>query len=601
MADGGAAGVFAGVGGRATARRWGSILLAALVLAGLGFVAYRNSFTVPFVYDDEPAIPANPRIRSLWPFGMADYNVQSTECGRPLVRLSLALNYALGRYEVRGYHVFNLALHVLSALLLFSLVQRTLRLASARASRLHTAAPCLALITAALWLVHPLQTDAVTYVIQRTELLMGFFYLATLSSASASLTSPSPRAWCVLGVLCCALGMASKEAMASAPLVVALYDRAFAFPSWGEMLRRRRGFYAGLASTWLVLAALVVSGPRDTTVGFGLGVAWWEYGATQLGMILHYLRLAFWPDELCLDYGRGLARGVAEILPGALVVGALVALTIWGIFRRPVLGFLGAFFFGILAPSSSVVPIITEVGAERRMYLSLAVVLVVVVLGAYGLLSRVLRRSAGARDPALGAVALLALAALAAGCLFTARRNEVFQSELSLWTDTVAKRPDNPAAHNNLGRVYAQTGRVNEAFEQFTIATGLPQCGIDAYNNLGTALCELGRLDESVACFQNVLRQKADNPGAYEGLGAVLSRQRKWPEAVEAFQKCVSLGYRSADVHSNLGRALFKAGRDPEAIQAFQKALELEPGHEIAAKNLKVVQDLLKKAAETQR
>lgn len=589
--------------------------LVALFLAALGMLAFRNSLDTPFVLDDEPAITDNPRIRTLWPAGAENYAIQSTERGRPVVRLSLALNYALGELElgqhallnrlaralgigqgglnVRGYHVFNLVVHVLSALVLFALVRRTLRLPHLALERFRRSASLLALVVAGLWLVHPLQVDAVTYTIQRTELLMGLFYLLTLYAVLRSLDARRPRTWGVAAVACCALGMLSKEAMASAPIVVALYERAFVFPSWRATLRRRARLYAGLASTWGILAVLVTRGPRDESVGFDLGVAWWQYLATQAGMILHYLRLSFWPRPLCLDYGRALADSAREIVPGALVVGTLALATLWALRARPALGFLGAWFFLVLAPSSSVVPIVTEVGAERRMHLPLAALLVLATLAALRVIQALARRlgSADGRAPA----ALLALGAsvlLALSCALTRRRNEDFRSDLAIWEDTVAKRPEHPGARNNLGRALARLGRFDEAVEQFSTALGLPYCPPDALVNLGNVLTDLGRLEAAAAHFEAVLRDDPGRETAHEGLGAVRLRQERWGEAIAEYEACLAAGHRSADIHSNLGMALFKAGRVAAAIREIQAALALDPHHAIAARNLALIHDL---------
>lgn len=584
-------------------------LLALLCFAALGLWAWHGALDAPFVFDDEPAIRDNPRIRELWPSGDANYAVQSSERGRPFVRLSLAVNYRLGELEldphgpfagvaralgigqggldVRGYHLFNLGVHVLSALALFALVRRTLQNSELTSGAYAAAAPALAFVAAALWLVHPLQIDAVTYTIQRTELLMGLCLLATLYAAVRALDAPSPRRWEVASVGACALGMLSKEAMAVAPLLVALHDRVFVFPSWRAAWERRRGLYAGLAGTLVLVAWIVASGPRDETVGFGLGVPWWRYLETQGGMILHYLRLVFWPEPLCLDYGRLLAQGPREILPGALVVSALCAATLWALRVRPGLGFLGAWFFLLLAPSSSFLPIITEVGAERRMHLPLAAVVVLVVLGLHRLGQRLVPGSArGARafGVLFGAALVIPLGVL------TIRRNEVYRSELALWEDTVAKKPTNPGARNNLGRALARLGRFDEAVQQFSSALALPDCPPDALVNLGNVLTDLGRLDQAAAHFRQVLERLPGSPKAHEGLAAVSMRQERWADAVASYRTCLAAGHRSADIHSNLGKALYKLGRVDEAIREMRAALALDPRHETAARNLALVE-----------
>ena len=199
--------------------RWGRGVVAPTVLTALAAAAWANSLSAPFIFDDRPAILANPHIRQLWPLSRAlTAPPRSILAGRPVASLTLAINYALGELDVRGYHAFNLALHVLSALILLGIVRRTL----ARSARLVSAARPLALVAAAIWLVHPLQTDAVTYVTQRTELLMGLFYLLTLYAAIRAAEGSRSWPWQTASVVSCALGMASKEVMITAPLMVML-------------------------------------------------------------------------------------------------------------------------------------------------------------------------------------------------------------------------------------------------------------------------------------------------------------------------------------------------------------------------------------------
>jgi len=555
------------------------------LLAGLVFLAYRNSLDVPFLFDDEPAITANPRIRHLWPFGDHGYAVQSTEAGRPVVRFTLALNYRFGGLEPRGYHLFNLGLHLGSALLLFELLWRLLA-APRAAAGLRASAPFLAAGVTALWSVHPLLTDAVTYVIQRTELLMSFFLLATLLCALRG--AQGGARWNGLAVLCCFLGMGCKEAMAMAPVLVVLMERAFVFGTFREGFARRRWVYAALFASWIPLALIVASGPRDQTAGWHLGIPWWRYLLTQGPVILHYLELVFWPAGLVLDYGKRLAEGPREWWLGVSVVGALFLASAWACVKLPTLGFAGACFFLILAPSSSIVPILTEVGAERRMYLPLAALLAVLLLGLWWLVSALMSRE-GLRRGVFGAlVGMLVLLATPA----TIARNAVLRSELTAWQDAVAKRPDNPGAHNNLGRVYAKRGELELARQHFETAVGLPDCGVDAYTNLGLVLADLGRLEESEAYLGTVVRDNPDFAQGHEYLGSVLMRREKWADARASYETCLRLGRRSASILNDHARTLFKLGDLEGAIARLEEALELEPDHAIARANLEKMRAL---------
>ena len=168
-----------------------------------------------------------------------------------------------------GYHVVNLAIHILGALVLYGVVRRTLLCASLR-QRYGDEARWLALAVALIWVVHPLQTESVTYLIQRTESLMGLFFLLTLYCVIRGSTSSGRRGWYAAAVVCCALGMGSKEVMVVAPLTVLLYDRAFLSGSFREALRARAALYAGLFGCWLVLVGLVASTSHSLTAGFGL-------------------------------------------------------------------------------------------------------------------------------------------------------------------------------------------------------------------------------------------------------------------------------------------------------------------------------------------
>jgi len=327
-----------GAGGSIGVRSWAAhaVKLLPLLLIAAGLAVYYNSFDGASFFDDHPSIRDNPRIRRLWPLWEAmSWPVPGAIHGRPVAALSLAINYALGGLRVWGYHAFNVTIHILASLALFGIVRRTL-IGTRFRDRVGPDAPWLAMAVALIWLVHPLQTESVDYIVQRTEGLMGFFLL-TLYCVVRGAASSRQRGWYAGAVISCALGMGSKEVMAVAPLTVLLYDRAFLARSFREALRVRAALYAGLAGSWLVPAALVASGAHGESAGFGLSVTPWEYARTQAGvMIIHYLRLSFWPRPLVVDYyDWPVARTAAVVVPaGALVIGLLAA-TLWAARRRP--------------------------------------------------------------------------------------------------------------------------------------------------------------------------------------------------------------------------------------------------------------------------
>jgi len=548
-----------------------------LVVIAAGLLAYHNSFTGPFILDDPLSISKNPTIRHLWPLSqvlspppMGGVTVE----GRPLLNFSLAINYAFGGTRVWGYHALNLTIHILAGLTLFGVVRRTLLQPRLR-DHYGAVASELALASAIIWMLHPLQTESVTYVIQRAESIAGLFYLLTLYCFIRGVGSPRPRVWYGLCLSACVLGVASKEVLASAPLLVMVYDRALISGSFREAWRRRSPLYIGLAGTWILLACLLFF---QRSLGNALSyastnkISQWQYLGTEPGVILHYLRLAFWPDRLCFDYlGWPLAKAWPGVLPAALVIVALLAATAWALKANSVWGIAGAWFFLILAPSSSFIPLDCP-AYEHRMYLPLAAVIVAAVLAIHALLGQRSR------------VVFVAIA-IVLGVL-TAQRNADYRSEIAIWLDTVEKWPVNARANNNLGTALQQAGRSDEAMRYFEQAIRIKPDYSDAYNNLGNIFLAQDRLEEAFGQYKQALRIQPKHAEAHNNLGIVLERTGHIEEAIRQFEESIRIRPETAEVHNNLGNALVAVGRLQEGIGQFEEAVKLKPDFAEASSNL---------------
>jgi len=557
-------------------------LRAALVVVA-GTIAYANALSGPFVLDDQDTIVLNEQIRQLSPSVVLFPAVELPVAGRPIVNLSFALNYAFGGLEVRGYHVVNVAIHIACGLLLFGIVRRTFTLPSLR-ERFAARSADLAAAAALIWVVHPLHTDAVDYVTQRTELMLGVFYLLALYASIRSVrlntdTTYGGQAarWLVLSVVSCALGMASKESMVTAPLMILVYDRIFVFATLREAWQRRWRFYLSLAATWIVLAALLASGPRFRSAGFTSGVSSWTYFLNQTLMIVRYLRLAIWPAGLVVDYGVPRAVTVSEAAPYAALLVMLAALTLWALIYRPKVGFLGLWFFTTLSPTSSVVPIATEVGAERRMYLPLAAIVVLAVVG----LAWVLERWAHGRDQAaprrahgVGLVALaVVVLAFTAG---TMSRNREYSSAVSLVRTTVDRWP-NPRARHSLGVALLTEGQREAGITELRQAVADDPA---AYYTLGVALYQDGKLDEAVQHLREFLTRESNRievPVAHELVGRILKTQGRFTEAEEEFRKVLGMTPSRIEVHGLLAESLFRQEKFDQAIDHYQQFLASRP------------------------
>jgi len=557
-------------------------LFAAAIVIVAGCLAYLGSLSAPFLFDDAEAITDNLSIRHLATALSPPPDI--TASGRPILNLSLALNYALGRNSVPGYHALNLLIHVLSGLVLLGIVGRTLD-QPVLAKRFGAASLSLSLAVALIWTVHPLQTESVTYVIQRAESLMGLFYLLTLycfirfaSGRAAAGRTPATEAgkgvWAVLAVTACLLGTATKEVMVSAPLIVLLYDRTFVAGSFREALRRRPWCHAGLAASWLLLCWLVAGtgGNRGGTIGFGIGVPWWKYALTQFRSISVYFGLSVWPHPLNFDRAPFWVTGARDVVPYAVPVLAALVATGLALRRWPAAGFLGCWLFAILAPTSSIVPGTTQMVVEHRMYLSLAAIVVFAVTGLHELLGR---RS------------LVVFAALALPLGFaTAARNADYCSELSLWGDTAAKDPKNVFAQVNYGVALAQAGDTAGAITHYRIALRVQPNSVEAHTDLGNALLKIGQTDEAWREYAEALRLRPAFPQAHIDVGNALVESGRLAEGIVQYTEAIRLAPGSVEAQSNLGLALMKSAKIPEAIEHFETALRLNPDFAPAEFNL---------------
>ena len=553
--------------GSVSPRLWTALGTAVLLMAIAA--VYSRSLSVPFIFDDLTSIPENPNIRQLWPpwKAMAPPPKLGAAGGRPLPALSLAVNFAIGGLNVRGYHVWNIAVHALAALALWAALAATLaspRIAGRFGGR--WAAYAVALI----WSVHPLLTEPVTYVVQRTELMMGLFYLLTLYAALRAWGSARPGRWEGAAIAACALGMACKEVMVTAPLMVVLHDVLLRGEPWPELWRRRRRLYLGLAATWAVLIAILAGGAQvKGALGGSSTVGALDYLWLQGRAVLHYIRLCLWPWPLRLTYDW-MPPGLVAGLPYVAAVAALLAGAVAARRARPWLTFAGCWFFLILAPTSSFVPLPTEMVAERRMYLPSAAVVALAVLGLRALLVRL--RAPRALPAVAVAAAVLGLASL------SARRLADYQTILSIWTDSVAKAPGNSVAQNNLGMALAIAGRIPEALDHFREALRLEPERPLAHYNIGFTLAHLGKHQEALGYLRDAVRLNPRDGGAHYALATALAATGSRADAIRHFEEAVTLQPDDAEAHREMANALAPEGDLGGAVRHYEEALRLDPG-----------------------
>jgi Flp pilus assembly protein TadD len=526
----------------------------AIALIASALVAFSSAIPAPFVFDDIPGIEHNLSIRQLMPPSVPLQPPRDTPvAGRPVANVSLAINYAVNdllgidqdptAHDARrtiGYRLFNILLHSWSGLLLFGVVRRTIRSSGVAWLNPDRTAGLAAL----LWLLHPIQTEAVDYAIQRTELIVSLFYLLTLYCSirawQTDLVTGRRTQWMVMAVLACAAGMGSKEVMITAPLMIVLYDRVFFFESWTTLRRDtpRLRLYAALFATSLIVVVYVATGARSHSVGFQLGLTWYDYLRTQLWAIARYVRLIVWPNELTFDYGDAPVGGARALVGGAGLSVSLAAVAIaW---RRPGwkwLAFAGLWFFIILAPSSSVIPIKTEIAAERRVYLASAALFTTAVIGGEFLRHRF---KLGAKLIFFAGICLAAVLGIV-----TFGRGFTFRSQEALFRDVVAKAPTNPRGYVGLGLAIVQRGP--------------------------------GQLPEATMLFRQALSVDSNSFPAWQSLGIASVLQSQWGQASEAFRHALRLEPGNLDADAGMARAQIHLGQPDSAALYIERIGSADP------------------------
>jgi len=558
-------------------------VVGALVLIGAVCACYGGALRGEFLFDDTATILNNPSIAHLWPMigsgaGAGPLNPPPNRptSARPIVNLTFAINHAIGGFDTAGYHAVNIGLHALSALLLWAIVWRTLQLDYFR-GRFEQVAGGLSFAAALVWAVHPLNSESVAYVTQRTESLMGFFYLAVLY-ASLRYWGASSRAsriaWLFAAGSAGILGMLSKEMMASAIAMVLLFERTFVRGSFLKSLKQSWPLYVALALSWIPVVALYSRQVRTPLAGFDQGIqapTWW---LTQTEVVLKYLKLVFRPWPLVIHYEVPYLRTIGEAWPWLVPVAMLIVGTIVLVWRRTSLGFVLAWFFAVLSPTL-LIPMPGETMAERRMYVPLMAIVPWVVIACYADIGRLLQPTHKAVAAALAGLVLAA----ALGAV-TIHRVSAYKDELTIWEDAVRYQPDDPLVQVNLGTSLGKVGRTEESKQHFEKALELVPTHSHAHFNLARTLAEEGRFEEAISHYEAAVRTEMGFADAEYNYGLALASVGRAGEAIEHFEAAIKSRPDFAAAHSNLGVALAGLGRAVEAIPHLEEGVQYEPDPE---------------------
>lgn len=595
-------------------------LIHILIISAVGFLIYSNTFTAPFIFDDESYIANNPAIKDFQYFKnplrihsatIIGANFRYALITRPLGYFTFALNYKMHGLDVAGYHVFNLFIHIFNALLVYALVLLTFRtpyFLNPHGRRSYLNNPqhytYIAFFAALMFISHPVQTQAVTYITQRFASLAAFFYLLSLVVYIKSRLSESGTGkWGFYSValLAAISAMMVKEISFTLPITIALYEFMFL----DGTLKKRILYLIPFSLTMLIIPLALLAakgkitdiGSIDETIRVFAPMSRWDYLATQFRVIVTYMRLLFFPVNQNLDYDFPIFHSFFN--PSVLLSFIfLLLIFLFGVYlfyrsedihsedrhELKVISFGILWFFITLSVESSIIPL-SNVIFEHRLYLP-SVGFFISAITSIVWVKRRLKPSLSMVDKTI--LPLLAVVALVLSIASYAR-NGVWQNEERLLEDVVKKSPAKARPHNNLGVFYETQGRFKEAEREFKNAIRVKQVFAEAHNNLGMLYGKQGRFDEAIREFQATIEMRPDYARAHDNLGVLFDKQGRSEDAIREFQTVVKMSPDYAEGHDNLGVLYDRQGRFEDAIKEFQAAIELKPDLAEPHNNLGVV------------
>ena len=590
--------------------RWLSVIF---LLALFGSIIYSNSFSVPFQFDDIPNIVENDRIKEI------DHSLDFSG-SRAIGYLTFAFNYRFGGLRVSGYHLFNLIIHIINGYLVYAFIILLFRAVNHPISRgihelpLEPQQQWIALATAVLFIVHPIQTQAVTYIVQRFASLVALFYLVAVCSYLKYRMAPpvGENRWLWYGgaLIATILAMKTKENSFTIPFSILLLEMVFFRPIGKRYWMALIPFLPTLLL--IPLSHQDVLGEGEA--GFAQAsnkISQPDYLLTQFRVIVTYIRLFFIPVRQNLDYDYPISHSLLQpsVLLSFLLLLLLFSLGLYLVIDssrlldkkqgehkvRPttrLIGFGILWFFLTLSIESSIFPI-DDVIFEHRLYLPSTGFFLSVTAGFAHLLQS-LHPGAGMMRLASGlfsaVVIFLAIA--------TYQRNTVWKNAFTLGSDVVSKAPNNVRAHYNLGSAYSYQGSLKEAIEEYQKALSLEGNYPRANFHLANSYQKLGRREEAIRAYRSELEIQPKFAMAHNNLANVLADQKRFQESLNEYEAAIRFRPRYDKAHANMATVLIELGRVEEAMEQYRIAIRLNPNSWSAHYNLGLAYQKQERSAE---
>ena len=569
-----------------------------------GILAYSNTFHAPFQWDESAFIEKNPIVKDLSYFletsKAKGFEYYPALKGRYIGYLTFALNYKLHGLDVTGYHVVNVVIHIINALLVYLLVVLTFRTPFMTESSLSYYSKLIAFFTAMLFVSHPVQTEAVTYIFQRLASLVTLFYMLSLVCYIKARLGDHGKAvtftYYFLSLACAVLAMKTKENAFTLPIIMTLYEFSF---FRGEPRQRILRLIPILLTLLIIPLSLTgIDNPIDNpaeeitrttpVMGSHEHTSQHEYLLTQFRVIVTYIRLLFFPvnQNLFYDYPIFHSFFNPEVFLSFLFLLSILVFADY-LFRRSrvkdhdsrLIAFGILWFFITISVESSIIPI-PMIICEYRVYLPSAGAFWAITAGLFILVYKV-------KDKRTRLIIISSLILITFVFSYAAyARNTLWGSNISLWEDVVKKSPKKAKGYNTLGNAYYDKGQIDTAISYYLSALKVQPHHAKVYYNLGNAYYGKGLIDNAIGHYQAAIRINPWYADAHNNLGIAYASKELTDMAIKHYETALKLKPEHAETYYNLGVTYYRKGLTDKAIGQLQTAIRLQPDYAEAYNNL---------------
>ena len=565
---------------------------ALIIIFCLGIIVYSNTFSCPFLFDDEGYIVRNFAIQNIhhlldiWKFYPCRF----------VTFLSIADNYYFHQLNVFGYHVVNLGVHLVSAMLVWWLTFLTLSTPAMKENKITPYAGFIALFSGLVFVSHPVQVEAVTYICQRAASLATLFYMASLCFYVQSRLLqdakpiPGPQGfYYILSLLMAVVAMFTKEIAITLPVMILLYEFFF-FET--KRSQHWKHVFPFLFTLFIIPATMVFAKSEKFQLihaiingdGGGKPISSMHYFLTELRVSMTYIRLIFLPLNLNLDYDYPIFKSIFEL---PVFIGFVSVITILFAAQRlflkyRLLSFSIVFFFLALLPESSFLPF-RDVIFEHRLYLPLVGYSMFLAGSAYYLIGK----------NNIKAMVIILTIIIAFYSVLTFQRNKVWRDVVVLWNDTIQKSPHKARPYINRGVAYSALGNFDRSMADLNKSIVLDPNFVEAYVARGFVYEKQGQSMRAIIEFTKALILDPVNLIAYYKRGMLFKKIGEFPHAIADFTKIIELAPNDAGGYTGRGVVFSAQGNYTQATADFNKSIELDPDFAEAYQQREIAHTLL--------